>query len=77
MDKKERRTMTHGQAIVLAAATLVLAGCQPVVAVGWPEMLILVALTTLVVAPLLLRIYRFWLRTQERQGRDGEEKRSR
>lgn len=36
-----------------------LLSCRPIVAIGWPELLILVLLVAVLLGPLLFRLYRF------------------
>jgi len=42
--------------IVLGLAT---AACRPVIAIGWPEFLILVVLIAFLLGPTLFKLYRF------------------
>ena len=36
-----------------------LLSCRPIVAIGWPELIILVVLVAVLLGPLLFRLYRF------------------
>jgi hypothetical protein len=42
--------------IVLLISVL---SCRPIVAIGWPELIILVVLVAVLLGPLLFRLYRF------------------
>jgi len=33
--------------------------CRPVIAIGWPELIILVVLISVLLGPLMFRLYRF------------------
>ena len=41
------------------ALLLSLLSCEPVIAIGWPELLILVILIVVLLGPLMFRVYRF------------------
>jgi len=38
---------------------LMLLACRPVIAIGWPELIILVVLIGVLLGPLMFRLYRF------------------
>jgi hypothetical protein len=38
---------------------LTLLACRPVIAIGWPELIILVVLISVLLGPLMFRLYRF------------------
>lgn len=38
---------------------LMLLACRPIIAIGWPELIILVVLIGVLMGPLLFRFYRF------------------
>jgi hypothetical protein len=42
--------------IVLVLSVL---SCRPIIAIGWPELIILVVLVAVLLGPLLFRLYRF------------------
>ena len=44
-------------AILILGLTLL--SCRPIVAIGWPELIILVVLVAVLLGPLLFRLYRF------------------
>jgi hypothetical protein len=41
------------------ALLLCLLSCEPVIAIGWPELLILLVLIFVLLGPLMFRLYRF------------------
>jgi fatty acid desaturase len=45
-------------AFLLAVLLLTALACEPVIAIGWGELLILLVLIAVLLGPLLLRIYR-------------------
>jgi hypothetical protein len=45
-------------AFLIASLLLAALACRPVIAIGWSEFLILVVLITVLLGPLILRIYR-------------------
>lgn len=53
--------------VFLAIASLWLAtiACRPVIAIGWPEFVILVIVIAILLGPVMLRIYRFLDRLQK------------
>ena len=46
---------------LLGSLTLSIAGfaCRPIVAIGWPELILLVVLVVVLLGPLMFRLYRF------------------
>lgn len=49
--------------------------CRPVVTVGWSEILILALIILIAIFPLLVKIFRFYLRLEERkEDREDSEK---
>ena len=44
---------------VLSALTLSFLACRPIIAIGWPELIILVILVGILLGPLMFRLYRF------------------
>lgn len=44
---------------VIAALWLAAVACRPVIAIGWPELTILVILIAILLGPLIFRLYRF------------------
>ena len=57
--------------LILALSTL---ACRPVIAIGWPEFLILVALIVFLFWPLIARIYRILEKVKKASEEDEEEK---
>ena len=51
--------------------------CRPVVAIGWGELLILLAIIAALMGPLLLRIYRTLEALRKSQGKPGNSKKAR
>jgi hypothetical protein len=49
----------------LVALLLGLLACEPVIAIGWPELLILLVLIAVLLGPLMFRIYRFLDKVQK------------
>ena len=45
--------------IAILAICLALLSCEPVFAIGWPEMVTLVVIIVILLGPLMFRIYRF------------------
>ena len=45
--------------IAILALYLALIACRPVIAIGWPELVILVVIIALLLGPLMFRLYRF------------------
>jgi hypothetical protein len=43
----------------LSALLLSLLSCRPIIAIGWPELIILVVLISILLGPLMFRLYRF------------------
>jgi len=43
----------------LSALLLSLLSCRPIIAIGWPELIILVILISILLGPLMFRLYRF------------------
>jgi hypothetical protein len=41
------------------ALLLSLLSCEPVIAIGWPELIILLILIVVLLGPLMFRVYRF------------------
>jgi hypothetical protein len=42
-----------------------LLSCRPIVAIGWPELIILVVLVAVLLGPLLFKLYRFLDKVQK------------
>ena len=47
------------------ALLLCLLSCEPVIAIGWPELLILLVLIFVLLGPLMFRLYRFLDKVQK------------
>ena len=45
--------------LFLTALMLSVLACRPVLAIGWPELIILVVLIGILLGPLIFRLYRF------------------
>ena len=45
--------------LAILSLGLTLLSCRPIVAIGWPELIILVVLVAVLLGPLLFRLYRF------------------
>jgi fatty acid desaturase len=43
----------------LTVLLLSLLACRPVIAIGWPELVIIVVLVAVLMGPLMFRLYRF------------------
>jgi hypothetical protein len=43
----------------IAALWVAAVACRPVIAIGWPEFILLVILIVILLGPLLFRLYRF------------------
>lgn len=53
------RSYNYRLLLFLAALMLSVLACRPVVAIGWPELIILVVLISILLGPLMFRLYRF------------------
>ena len=61
------KVLTAGAALVISTWA-----CRPVLTVGWTEVLILGAVILFAISPLLVRLFRFYIRLKEGQeDRDG------
>jgi hypothetical protein len=58
----------------LVALLLSLLSCEPVFAIGWPELLTLVIIIVILLGPLMFRIYRFLDKIQKATKADDEKK---
>ena len=47
------------KSIGLIVLLLSLLSCRPIVAIGWPELILLVLLVSILLGPLMFRLYRF------------------
>ncbi len=47
------------------ALLLSLLSCEPVIAIGWPELLIVIILIVVLLGPLMFRVYRFLDKVQK------------
>jgi len=45
--------------ISIIALGLAMTACRPVIAIGWPELIILFVLIAILLGPLMFRLYRF------------------
>lgn len=50
-----------------------LLSCRPIIAIGWPELIILIILIAVLLGPLLFRLYRFLDKIQK-ASQAGEKK---
>jgi hypothetical protein len=50
-----------GITVLLAAAV----ACRPIIAIGWPELILLTVLIVVLLGPLLFRLYRFLDKVQK------------
>ena len=50
---------TSPKSVGLIALLLSLLACRPIIAIGWPELIILVVLIGVLLGPLMFRLYRF------------------
>ncbi len=50
---------SHRLLLVLSIPTLSFLACRPIIAIGWPELLLLVILVGVLLGPLMFRLYRF------------------
>lgn len=57
----------------IAALWVAASACRPVIAIGWPEFIILVVLIAILLGPLLFRLYRYLDKIQK-ASRAGEKK---
>ncbi len=61
-------------ACFLAVLWALLLACRPVIAIGWGELIVLIAVIALLLGPLLGRLYRFLERLQRFEEADREDK---
>jgi hypothetical protein len=47
------------KSVGLIALLLSLLSCRPVIAIGWPELVVLIVIIAILLGPLLFRLYRF------------------
>ena len=50
---------SHRILLALSMLSLSFLACRPIIAIGWPELIILVILVGVLLGPLLFRLYRF------------------
>jgi hypothetical protein len=51
--------MRYSTFIAIVTVWLVQLACRPIIAIGWPELIILVILIGVLLGPLIFRFYRF------------------
>jgi hypothetical protein len=49
----------HRLLLVLSIPMLSFLACRPIIAIGWPELILLVILIGVLLGPLMFRLYRF------------------
>ena len=59
--------------IAVSALFLAALSCRPVIAIGWPELIILTLLIAILLGPVIFRLYRFLDKVQK-AGKDDEKK---
>ena len=66
--------MIKNYSVFLAIASLWLAtiACRPVIAIGWPEFVVLVIVIAILLGPLFFRIYRFLDKLQKANKEEKE-----
>jgi hypothetical protein len=50
---------------VIVALWLAAVTCRPIIAIGWPELILLVMLIAVLLGPLMFRLYRFLDKVQK------------
>ena len=68
---KMKRISTSIASLVLCLALL---SCRPVIAIGWPELIILTLLIAILLGPVLFRLYRFLDKVQKANQADEKKK---
>ena len=66
-----KRISTSIASLVLCLALL---SCRPVIAIGWPELIILTLLIAILLGPVLFRLYRFLDKVQKANQADEKKK---
>lgn len=66
--------MRYRLACFLAVLWALSLACRPVIAIGWGELIVLVAVIALLLGPLLWRLYRFLERLQRFKDADRKDK---
>lgn len=49
----------------IAALCVAVFACRPVIAIGWPELIVLILLIAILMGPLMFRLYRFLDKVQK------------
>jgi hypothetical protein len=57
----------------ITALWMAVFACRPVIAIGWPELIVLILLIAILMGPLMFRLYRF-LEKIRRAGKAEEKK---
>jgi hypothetical protein len=60
--------------VAILALFLALLSCRPVIAIGWPELIILALLIAILLGPVLFRLYRFLDKVQKASQTDEKKK---
>jgi hypothetical protein len=60
----------------LVMALLSLLACRPIIAIGWPELTLLVVLIVILLGPLLFKLYRFLDKIQKASQSEEKKKRT-
>jgi len=64
----------HPVFFAMLSLGLMTLACRPIVAIGWPELIVLVVLIAFLLGPLLFRLYRFLDKVQRYNQAEGKKK---
>jgi len=59
--------MSHRRPLLLAAAGVLVSAlaCEPLIAVGWQELLLIILLVAFLIGPVIFKLARAWIAFQE------------
>ena len=59
--------MSHHRPILFAAAAVLVSSlaCEPLIAVGWQELLLIILLVAFLIGPIIFKLARMWIAFQE------------
>lgn len=60
--------------VAILALCLALLSCRPIIAIGWPELIVLILLIAILMGPLMFRLYKFLDKAQKASKAEGKKK---
>ena len=60
--------------VAILALCLALLSCRPIIAIGWPELIVLILLIAILMGPLIFRLYQFLDKVQKASKDEGKKK---